>query len=348
MELKGLITKLPLDTIFQVCENTFLNMLKTVRTVNVTNRVIRSLPVFELQFMTKGLKPLLLIFLPLPETSSGNKWIFLVEDTSTKCVELFALKEATSVNCTKPLVEEVFLRSGIPRRLMSDNGPQFICAVMQQTCNFLGIKQDLITVYHPQAKPIRTRLLQFCRELRTTDDVRHDLRTLIDNDNFVGEITPYLKRFARLTAEIKDHVEQKQDKRKTHYGLRRRQAFYKPGDQVWVTLHPISKSQNKKSRKFMPKREGPYLVITNPAPTTYDIADTAKLDEVLGTYHSLALRDYGLPVSRESGTVAPLRRWGRPTKYSADSSPRRRTRHYTFILAKRSRSYRRTRQQESL
>ncbi|GBN67128.1 Retrovirus-related Pol polyprotein from transposon 297 [Araneus ventricosus] len=54
-------------------------------------------------------------------------------------------------------------------------------------------------------------------------------------------------------------------------------------------------------------------------------ADPAKPDEVLGTYHSSALRAYELPVSRDSGTIAPLRRRGRPKKYSADSSPRRRT-----------------------
>ncbi|GBN77661.1 hypothetical protein AVEN_128466-1 [Araneus ventricosus] len=75
----------------------------------------------------------------------------------------------------------------------------------------------------------------------------------------------------------------------------------------------------------MPKREGPYLVITNRSPTTYDIADPAKPDEVLGTYHSSALRAYELPVSRDSRTIVPLRRLGRPKKHSADSSPRRRT-----------------------
>ncbi|GBL79856.1 Transposon Tf2-6 polyprotein [Araneus ventricosus] len=191
-------------------------------------------PVYAQRFETLAID----LFGPLPETSSGKKWIFLVEDTSTKWVELFSLKEATSVNCAKTLVEEVFLRYKLPRRLISDNGPQFISAVMQQTCNFLGIKQDLIPVYHPQANPserkngdlkprpailvrdehdsweeklpmIRFALntakcettnhtaafLQFGRELRTTDDVTHDLRALIDNDNFVDEITPYLKRF---------------------------------------------------------------------------------------------------------------------------------------------------------
>ncbi|KAF8763666.1 ALK tyrosine kinase receptor like protein [Argiope bruennichi] len=120
-----------------------------------------------------------------------------------------------------------------------------------------------------------------------------------------SEITPYLKRFAHLTAEIKDHVEQKQGKRKTYYDRRRRQVFYKQGDLVWVTLNPVCKSQNKKSRKFMTMRERPYLVITNRSPPTYDITDPAKPDGVLGTYYSSALRACELPVARDSGIVAP-------------------------------------------
>ncbi|GBN50370.1 hypothetical protein AVEN_2444-1 [Araneus ventricosus] len=61
----------------------------------------------------------------------------------------------------------------------------------------------------------------------------------------------------------------------------------------------------------MPRLEGPYLVIINRSPTTPD-EDPAKPDEVLRTYHISALRAYELPVSIDSGTVAPLRRRGRP------------------------------------
>ncbi|GBL77810.1 hypothetical protein AVEN_153007-1 [Araneus ventricosus] len=162
--------------------------------------------------------------------------------------------ETLAIDSFRPLpetsfVEEVFLRYGLPRRLISDNGPQFISAETQQTCNFLGIKQDFIPVYHPQAnssesknrdlKPRLAKLVRnehdtfeeklpmipfalntakcettnhtaafllFGRELRRTVDVTHDLRALIDNDNFVVEITPYLKRFAGSTAEIKTSV----------------------------------------------------------------------------------------------------------------------------------------------
>ncbi|GFU61400.1 transposon Tf2-9 polyprotein [Trichonephila clavipes] len=47
---------------------------------------------------TKGIETRVIdLFGPLPETPIGKKWIFIVEDISTKWVELFALSE----NCAK-------------------------------------------------------------------------------------------------------------------------------------------------------------------------------------------------------------------------------------------------------
>ncbi|GFU32200.1 uncharacterized protein TNCV_3834201 [Trichonephila clavipes] len=87
----------------------------------------------------------------------------------------------------------------------------------------------------------------------------------------------------------------KQDCQKENFD-RRRRKYYKPGDKVWVTIHPISR--NNRSRKFMPKREGPYLILTLRSPVTYEIADTAIPDQALGTYVS-ALKDYQEPLKQK-------------------------------------------------
>ncbi|GFW78367.1 pro-Pol polyprotein [Trichonephila clavipes] len=50
------------------------------------------------------------LFGPLPETTEGMKWIFIVEDYTTKWVELFPLKQATAKECAMTLLNEVFLR----------------------------------------------------------------------------------------------------------------------------------------------------------------------------------------------------------------------------------------------
>ena len=39
----------------------------------------------------------------------------------------------------------------------------------------------------------------FGREPRKTDDITPDFRNIIENDNFIPEITPYLKQFAKFS-----------------------------------------------------------------------------------------------------------------------------------------------------
>ncbi|GFX98894.1 transposon Tf2-9 polyprotein [Trichonephila clavipes] len=56
--------------------------------------------------------------------------------------------------------------------------------------------------------------LTFARELRTLDQVNTDLRSVIHNDNFVPEFTPYLKRFEGYMSQIKENIEMSQDRQK--------------------------------------------------------------------------------------------------------------------------------------
>ncbi|GFT37289.1 hypothetical protein NPIL_421781 [Nephila pilipes] len=57
---------------------------------------------------------------------------------------------------------------------------------------------------------------------------------------------------------------------------------------------------------------------------TYEIADPANPDQVLGTYHISALKDYHESgVERDTGPVAPLRKRGRPKKLPPGSELRR-------------------------
>ncbi|GFX09641.1 gypsy retrotransposon integrase-like protein 1 [Trichonephila clavipes] len=218
------------------------------------------------------------LFGPLPQTDTGKQWIFIVEDCATKWVELFALSQASARQCATTLIEEVFMRHGIPRRIISDNGTQFVSAVLQQICFTLNISQNLIPVYSQQSNPVERKnrdlkprlailvgddhsswysklpvirfamnttvcdttghtpaYLLFGRELRTVDDVVQDFKSVVHNDNFVAEITPYLKRFATITEDIRERIETKQDRRKKQYDKNRRPVYYSPGDKVWVT-----------------------------------------------------------------------------------------------------------------
>lgn len=110
---------------------------------------------------------------PFPMTSEGYRWIFIVEDVATKWVELFPLHMATAEACSRKLIDEIILRYGTPRRIISDNGPQFVGAVMQQVSLCLGFDQALTPVYHPEANPVE----------RKNRDLKVQLAILSENDH---------------------------------------------------------------------------------------------------------------------------------------------------------------------
>ncbi|GFU17949.1 gag-Pol polyprotein [Trichonephila clavipes] len=66
----------------------------------------------------------------------------------------------------------------------------------------------------------------------------------------------------------------------------------------------------------MPKRDGPYLILTQKSPTSYVIASLANPSEPIATYHTSALT----PVKDiNTSPVAPLRKRGRPRKVTYTS-----------------------------
>ena len=97
------------------------------------------------------------LFGPLPTTRDGNNWIFIVEDNASRWIELFALKTATAEQCAQVLINEICLRYGTPRRFVSDNGTQFISAVLQQVTHCMDISHSFTPVYHPEANPVERK-----------------------------------------------------------------------------------------------------------------------------------------------------------------------------------------------
>ncbi|GBN97756.1 hypothetical protein AVEN_146913-1 [Araneus ventricosus] len=149
-------------------------------------------------------------------------------------------------------------------------------------------------------------------------DIVNDLTSVIENNNFVSEITPDLKRFSELSSEIRDKFKKKQDRRKQQFDRRRRPLYFSSGDKVWVTTHPVSKAHSKITAKFVPKRDGPYLILTQKSPKTYVVSRLDSPDEPLGTCHVSALH----PVqSRDTQPGSPIKKRERPPKTRTTSPP---------------------------
>jgi transposase InsO family protein len=94
---------------------------------------------------------------PYPRTQRGKRYILVVTDLFTRWVELFPMSDATADRTVKLLENEVFARFGFPRNILSDNGPQFVSTLWQDSCERWGINLWTTPVYHPRANPTERR-----------------------------------------------------------------------------------------------------------------------------------------------------------------------------------------------
>ncbi|GFT08622.1 uncharacterized protein NPIL_386591 [Nephila pilipes] len=147
----------------------------------------------------------------------------------------------------------------------------------------IEIKKQAVNTPVWMKASLRTNWMNNCQKSVRNFQTSPVERRISENANSIKVLETSTSLNLRSGEGIKDHIQRKQDERKMNYGHRRPKAFYKLGDKVWVRLHPVSNSQNKRSKKFMPKSKGRFLVITNCSLVMYGIADLANPDEVLET-----------------------------------------------------------------
>ena len=88
---------------------------------------------------------------PFPATQRKKRFLLVIVDYFTRWIELFPLHSTTSTQIADILTNEVFTRYGLPKFILSDNGPQFVSNMFKSFCETLGIDQKLTANYHPQS-----------------------------------------------------------------------------------------------------------------------------------------------------------------------------------------------------
>ncbi|UYV71173.1 hypothetical protein LAZ67_8002033, partial [Cordylochernes scorpioides] len=95
---------------------------------------------------------------PLPSTKRRRKWIIVLTDYYTRYAETKAVSEATVKEVSTFLIEQIFLRHGAPRFLISDRGSQFTSNLMKEVMKMCKVKHCFTTSYHPQTNGLTERL----------------------------------------------------------------------------------------------------------------------------------------------------------------------------------------------
>ena len=92
----------------------------------------------------------------------GN--ILKVVDGGSGWIEAFPAGNRTS-ETVKIYLSQIFARFGIPKTLVSDNGPEFVSGDLKQWSESLGIKKMESPVYHSKANGLAERAVQTVKRL---------------------------------------------------------------------------------------------------------------------------------------------------------------------------------------
>ena len=103
------------------------------------------MPIIDTTFEREAVDLVGPIFLP---TERGNKYILTMMDYGTKYPEAAPLKDIQAEAVAEALVN-MLTRVGVPREILSDQGSQFLSAVMREMCKLLSLKRLVTTPYHP-------------------------------------------------------------------------------------------------------------------------------------------------------------------------------------------------------
>jgi transposase InsO family protein len=127
---------------------------------------------------------------PLTTTASGCRFIIVAIDYFSKWVEAKAVKSFNAETTAKFIIERIFLRFGIPKSIISDQGPNFEADLTKQLCDQFRVRKLRSTAYHPQGNGAVERENRSIKEM---------LRAYEANDNKKwDEYIPYVT-FARNT-----------------------------------------------------------------------------------------------------------------------------------------------------
>ena len=86
---------------------------------------------------------------PLPQSRRGNQYILIVCDYATRYPKAMALQKVDAGSVAEQLIQ-LFLRVGILRKILSDQGTNFMLQLLRELYNLLNICPIHTSPYHPQ------------------------------------------------------------------------------------------------------------------------------------------------------------------------------------------------------
>ncbi|UYV65614.1 hypothetical protein LAZ67_3004865, partial [Cordylochernes scorpioides] len=237
---------------------------------------LQPIPVPEVAFEKVGMD----LLGRFPTSESGNRWIIVCTDYLTKYAITKALPTSESMEVAKFFIEDVILKHGAPRELITDRGRNFTSSMISDLNNQCRITHRKTTAYHPQTNGLTERLNKTIADMLSMYvDVNHkDWDRILPFVTFAYNTakqestgftpfflvhgreaeTPLDVLFPKLLPEDDDFIQtlgaraeearklarihsmRSQGSNKHRYDAHHRNIIYQPGDLVWIFI-PVRK-----------------------------------------------------------------------------------------------------------
>lgn len=104
---------------------------------------------------------------PLPRSSRGHCYIFVVTDLFSKYCLIHPTRQALAKTIVNFLESQVFLTYGAPQVILSDNGRQFLGKEFDALCAEYKVQKMFTPLYHPQSNPVERYNRTICTAVRS-------------------------------------------------------------------------------------------------------------------------------------------------------------------------------------
>lgn len=94
---------------------------------------------------------------PLPKSKNGNEYILVITEYLSRYAEAFPLSNIGSKTITQIFIKNIVLKHGVPQKILTDRGTNFMSDFMIDFYELLDIKKLTTSSYHPQTNALTER-----------------------------------------------------------------------------------------------------------------------------------------------------------------------------------------------
>ncbi len=234
----------------------------------------------------------------LPVSQGYDSILMITDHDCSKAIPCH--EEISAKGVAGLLIKHLFIRFGLPTKMISDRDPRFASKLMREVCNIVGVKQNISTAYHPRTDGQSERsnqwveqYLQFyvneqqdnwCAYLPMAEFAHNSWphkitrkspfellmgynphADWIDRPSLIPQVALRLQQFKEARVQAQELMIRAQNLWIKHKNTPRHQI----GDLVWLEGRHLR--TNQPTAKLAPRRHGPFKVVQVMSPVNYKL-----------------------------------------------------------------------------